>query len=162
MKYSLADYILSVKFDDAALNQMFGDISIGGEGDAVGSIEISRTQNMWETETFSTGAWVHNKNLSKAGTAVLNISQLSNKVERLKMMFNIYYTGDYGGCTLTLVDGYGNKVCTCTKTQKVRIKARKSVLSEQIFKKKGEMTEWKFTRTNRIVLKSVRQIWCQE
>lgn len=114
MKYSLADYILSVKFDDAALNQMFGDISIGGEGDAVGSIEISRTQNMWETETFSTGAWVHNKNLSKAGTAVLNISQLSNKVERLKMMFNIYYTGDYGGCTLTLVDSYGNKVCTCT------------------------------------------------
>ena len=56
MRYSLANYILSVKPDDPAINAMFGTISIGGEGNAVGSITLETSNDMWQTKGYATGA----------------------------------------------------------------------------------------------------------
>ena len=40
MQYSLADYILSIKPNDATLAQIFQKVEIGGEGSTVGSINV--------------------------------------------------------------------------------------------------------------------------
>ncbi len=112
-RYSLANYILSIDCNSDEIKNMFGTISIGGEGSYTDSITIGGLPNLWDTTGFSTGAWVHNKNLSKTGTATVSISQLSDKVKKFIKMCNVYYSGDYDGLTLSLSDTQGNKVCSC-------------------------------------------------
>lgn len=113
MKYSLANYILSIDADDAAIRSMFGAISIGGEGDAIGSISLS-VGEMWSTKGYATGAWVHEKSLDRHGTASVSINQLSPTVAKLIQLAKLYYGEDYNGFTLTITDISGNKIATCT------------------------------------------------
>lgn len=138
MKYSLADYILSITTNDASLTQMFGNVTVGGEGSALDSISISTSQDLWNTTGFATGAWVHNKNLSRVGTVEVSISQLSEKVAKFKQMVNIFYSGDYDGFTFTLSDSYGNKVCTCVDVYPTKI-------PNQSFGSDAAMQSWSFT-----------------
>ncbi len=113
MRYSLANYILSVKPDDPAINAMFGTISIGGEGNAVGSITLETSNDMWQTKGYATGAWIHSKNLSRIGTATISLSQLTDAVAKFKTLCNKFYQADYAGFTLTLSDIDGNKIADC-------------------------------------------------
>ena len=47
MKYSLANYILSIEPNDEIIKTYFGTISIGGEGSAVGSISMNITNEQF-------------------------------------------------------------------------------------------------------------------
>lgn len=109
-KYSLANYILSIESDNQTLRDMFGSISIGGEGSMLGSITISLANNLWTTASYPTGGWVHSKNLSRVGTIELTINMLSDSTSRFKKMVGVYYTGDYGSFTLSISDNEGNEL----------------------------------------------------
>lgn len=113
MKYSLSDYKVSIKTKDPALYSIFREITIGGEGSALDSITINTTNNLWDTTGFPTGGWVHNKNLSRVGTATISINQLSASVAKFKQLCNVYYGGDYEGVTLSVTDADNNEVASC-------------------------------------------------
>ena len=138
MQYSLADYILSIKPNDATLAQIFQKVDIGGEGSPVGSINVSLNSNLWSTTGFATGAWIHSKNLDRTGTIAINISQLSDNVAKFKQLVNVYYTGNYGGLTMSLIDSDGNEVCSAVDCRPVQIPA-------QDFSTTAQMQSWSFT-----------------
>lgn len=124
MKYSLANYIVSIEPNDATIKSMFGVISIGGEGSAVGSISATLTNDMWSTESFNTGAWVHSKNMSRTGTVTINLSQVSKEVAKFIKMCKLFYAGDYDGFTISISDISGMKVCTAVDSYIQRIPAQ--------------------------------------
>lgn len=119
-KYSLADYILSIRPDDAQLSS-FGTITVGGEGNALDSIEFSYSNDMWSTTSYSTGAWVHDKNLSRVGSINISLSQLSDQVAAFKQLVNKFYGGNYQGLTLSLTDSLGNNIATAIDCYFTRI-----------------------------------------
>lgn len=138
MKYSLANYILSIQPNDTTLRTMFSNVSIGGEGSASDSIVITLDNDIWKTSGFATGAWVHDKHLARNGKVTISVSQLSEKVAKFKQMCNIFYNGEYDGFTLSLVDNTGNKVCTCVDCYITKI-------PDQEFKESAQMQTWTFT-----------------
>lgn len=138
MKYSLANYILSIQSNDSSLSSLFQNVYIGGEGSALDNITISMNSEMWSTSGFATGAWVHNKNLNRTGTVSINISQLSTNVMRFKQMLSVFYGGDYEGFTLSLTDSTGAKVATCIDCYVIKI-------PDQAFGNDAGMQSWSFT-----------------
>lgn len=142
MRYSLSNYILSIASADAKINQLFKNVQIGGEGDALSSIVIQTSDRLWETDSFATGAWVHNKNLSRVGTCEVSISQLSDAVAKFKTFVAYFYgesaSEDIGGVTLTLSDSNNNVVATCEDCYPVQIPS-------QEFGAKAAEQRWQFT-----------------
>lgn len=138
MKYNLADYIVSIQANDESLRNLFQNVSIGGEGSAIGSISSETTEQMFTTKGYPTGAWVHNKNLSKVGTVTLEISQLSDKIAKLKQMLNVFYGGDYNGFTISLTDSTGAKVFTAIDCYITKVPA-------QAFGNEEVTQQWTFT-----------------
>ena len=104
MKYSLANRILSLEANDASLRQWFDKVTVGGNGSALESITVEYTNEQWTTDSFATGGYVHNKNLSKVGTITIVLSQLSEKINSFINLVNAHFTGDYQGLTITLTD----------------------------------------------------------
>lgn len=138
-RYSLADHIISFESKDQKINELFGSISIGGEGSYLDSITISTDSNIWETTGYSTGAWVHDKNLSRIGTVNITISQLTDAVARFIQLCKIYYAGGHDeGITLTLVDNTQRIICTCIDCYIQKI-------PEQGFGPKAANQTWTFT-----------------
>ena len=89
MKYSLSDYTLSISHSYGSYVQ--NPITIGGQGSAIGSIEISVDGTLWSTKGYATGAWVHNKNLDRTGTVTISINQLSSSVSYFATICKLYY-----------------------------------------------------------------------
>ena len=112
MRYSLTNYILSLEPNDPQIKSMFGTISIGGEGSYVGSVSFNRQANMFDTQGYATGAWVHNKNLSRVGTATVQLNQLSDAVSKFIKLAETFYSGDFDGFTISLVSITGEKVAS--------------------------------------------------
>lgn len=137
MRYSLADYILSIKSDDPNL-QSFGTISVGGEGDAIDSISIELDSNMWDTTGFATGAWIHDKNLSRTGKVAITLSQLSDKVAKFVQLAKVFYTGDFEGLTMSVTDSSGQEVALCEDCYVVKI-------PRQDFAARAANQTWTFT-----------------
>lgn len=142
MRYSLSNYTLSIASTNTVINELFETVQIGGEGDALSSITIQTENRLWETESFATGAWVHNKNLSRVGTCEISISQLSDAVAKFKTFIDYFYTGDngtdVGGVTITLNDANSNVVATCIDCYPTQIPA-------QEFTAKASEQRWQFT-----------------
>lgn len=137
-RYSLSDYILSIEPNDQTIKSLFGTISIGGEGSYTDSIRLSRTNNMWSTDGYATGAWVHNKNMSRVGTATLSINQMSPSVAKFIKLANAFYGADYDGFTLSLSDRSGTKVAEC-------VDCYITTIPEQAFETSAGMQNWEFT-----------------
>lgn len=141
MRYSLANYILSIASDDKKINSLFETVQIGGEGDALSSIAITTNDTLWETTSFATGAWIHNKNLSRTGTCEVSISQLSDAVAKFKTYIAYFYGSDntdVGGVTITLTDSNDNIIATCEDCYPTQIPA-------QEFSAKAVEQRWRFT-----------------
>jgi len=138
MKYSLSNYILTVKTNDSALYSIFKELSIGGEGSLVDSMSISLNSSLFTTTGFPTGGWVHDKNLDRTGTASVTLSQLSNNVDKLKQLMNAYYSGDYDGLTLTITDANANEVVSCED-------CFPSKFPDQQYQSKAQTQTWSFT-----------------
>ena len=137
MRYSLADYILSIKSDDPNL-QSFGTISVGGEGDAIDGVSIELDNNMWDTTGFATGAWIHDKNLSRTGKVAITLSQLSDKVAKFVQLAKVFYTGDFEGLTMSVTDSSGQEVALCEDCYVVKI-------PRQDFAARAANQAWTFT-----------------
>lgn len=137
-RYSLADYILSIDAVETSIRNLFGTLSIGGDGSAIGSISLSTATDMWSTKGYATGAWVHNKSLDRHGTCTVSINQLSDTVIRLIKLCSIFYTGNYQGLTLAVSDSAGNRVATCTDCYIVKI-------PDQSWGTEAEDQSWQFT-----------------
>jgi hypothetical protein len=144
MRYSLADYILAISSNDKKFATLFKDVRIGGEGDALASISIQQADQLWTTDSYATGAWVHNKNLSRVGTCDISISQLTDAVAKFKMFVNLFYgdntasTSHSDGITMTLSDSRGNNIVTCTDCYPTQIPT-------QEFGKTAADQTWSFT-----------------
>ena len=141
MKYSLANYILTIKANDPAMNGIFGSsnsVSVGGEGSYTDSINISMNSQIWQTTGFATGGWVHDKSLDRTGMATVSLSQLSDRVAKFKTLCNMYFSGDYEGLTMILNDSDGNEVAKCEDCFVTKI-------PDQSFGSKASMQNWSFT-----------------
>lgn len=130
MRYSLADYILSVKIPDDlrdvfmsatdTTDESSNRINIGGDGSYIGSIKTENNKEMFTTEGDATGSYIHNKSKDKTGKVTIDINQLSDVVLKLTRLVETYYSSDTvsDGLTLTIskATGSGNsqEVCTCT------------------------------------------------
>lgn len=138
MKYSLAKYILTISANDPKIRDIFDELTFGGDGSLVGSITFSRSNNMWETTSFATGGYVHNKNLSKVGSVDLSLNQLAKGIRQLIDASEAFFGSDYEGFTLTLTTNEGQKVasaisCYITKTP------------NQVFENQAQSQTWSFT-----------------
>ena len=140
MRYSLASYILAATSDNSDIKNIFQDVTIGGEGDALSSITIQVNDKLWETESFATGAWVHNKNLSRTGTVEISISQLSDKVAKFKTFVNHFYDSSFddSSITMTLQDSTGASIAICEDCYPTQIPS-------QEFGSKSTDQRWIFT-----------------
>ena len=137
-RYSLANYILSIEPKSSTIKSMFGTISIGGQGSYLGSISLSVSGTLWTTKGFATGAWVHDKDLDRTGTCKVTLHQLSNEVLKFIKLCNIYYGGDYDGCTLAVSDAKGNRIALCEDCYI-------SDFPDQTFGKESTSQDWSFT-----------------
>lgn len=107
MRYNLARYTLTITPPTTAseLVEAFGQsLTIGGNGSNVGSIELRRQNEMFSLKTYATGGYAVDKNLSKAGTISITLHQLSAEIQKFIKVCNVYFNGDYDGCTLTVMD----------------------------------------------------------
>lgn len=103
-KYSLSDYQLVVTINAPSEVNIPGitgsKFSIGGDGGInkngsfLGLITVSRAVDAWTTETDATGSWVHNRNLAKAGTISVNITQISDSIVKLMQVFSLFEEDD--------------------------------------------------------------------
>lgn len=137
MRYSLANYNVSIIPNDPELLAMFSKINIGGEGDAVGSISTSRSENLFTTNPYATGAYVHNKHLSKSGTCSISISQLAPQIAKLKRLVQQYEGHDWNGLTIT-VSGPEGAVASC-------VDAVPQKIPDQSFGAQEDSQSWVFT-----------------
>lgn len=139
MKYSLANYILSVEPNDSQIKDMFGGtIAIGGEGSYLGSISLSLANPQWSTTGYATGAWIHSKNLDRHGTVTVTLSQLSDPVSRFIQVCARNYGNDYDGFTLSLSDISGKRIATCVDCYITQI-------PDQTFADTAGTQSWSFT-----------------
>lgn len=138
MKYSLANYILSIDSNDYEIKNIFGTITIGGEGDSLDSLSLSHNATMYETTGYATGGWVHNKNLDRHGTATITLNQLSDRVGRFIQLVKLAFSGDYEGFTLSLSDIDGNQIATCVDCYITKI-------PDQSFNPQAQNQTWTFT-----------------
>ena len=112
MRYSLADYLVTIGDIDSAFGQ--DPITIGGEGSYTDTISVVRTDNAYETIGDATGSWVHKKSLSSVGTVTMTLNQVADKIAKLRQLFNVYYQQDIlNGFTVTIVDSEQHTVAKC-------------------------------------------------
>ena len=143
MRYSLADYIVTIEPNDEAIKSFFGTLSIGGgnSGNCVGSISLSIVQNLWETTGYATGGWVHNKNYDRHGTCSIQINQMSPEVRSFVDLCNHYFSGDYGSVTITVTAARGEEIVPIATCADCYIQKT----ADQTYGPSAENQNWVFT-----------------
>lgn len=125
-RYSLADYTLTVIFNDSSFVSAAGlssnSISIGGEESYLNNFTISyANSSIWTTSADSTGSYVHNKNLQKNGSIQISINQMSEQVKQFIQICNVYFSSSniHSGATIKVyanngTDNVADLICTAT------------------------------------------------
>lgn len=112
MRYSLTDYLLTIKLPEEIAG--YTEVTIGGEGSYLESININPQGTLYTTEADDTGAWIHSKSLDRHGQVQVSLNQLSEKSAILRNLCNCFYNHDYDkGMTITVQGLNGNTVATC-------------------------------------------------
>lgn len=112
-RYSLTDYILSVKvpnelreiFLENSTDESQNIISIGGDNSYVGEIQIGEPKKaQWSVEGDDTGSYVANKSKNRTADISVQLNQVSDKINLLTRLFETYYDADTitEGLTLTI------------------------------------------------------------
>lgn len=112
IKYSLANYLVTITPKDENVRSVFDSITIGGSGTTTSSIELPQI-SMWRTDGYSTGGYVHNKTYDRHGSISITINQLSDDVSDLIKLFTLYCDNDYDGFTISVTDIAGNHIADC-------------------------------------------------
>ena len=155
-RYSLADHIVVITLpdDNQEVLERSGlkanaPITIGGpgqngnEGSFVGSIKVSRKEDLWDTQGDPTGSWVHNKSLNRTGNVDIDINQISDDVIRLSMICNAYEAiqGAVGGLTIEVINAFNldlPSIAVCSDCLITKI-------PDQNLGEKAEEQGWSFT-----------------
>lgn len=144
--YSLADYILTLGVDSAALRNLLGlstnSFSIGGEGQFLGSVKVTYNTDQWSTKADATGSWVHSKSYDQSGEISLDINQMAPAVVRFIGIVSAYYSSTEikDGFTLTLKKA-GNNETFNVVAEDCRIKK----IADQEFEPEAKDQTWAFT-----------------
>ena len=143
--YSLADYILTLGIDSAQLRSLLGlsenTISIGGEGQYMGSIKVAYTSDQWSMKADATGAWTHSKSYDQSGTFSLSLNQMSPAVIRFIGIVAAYYSSNEirDGFTLTL-----KKAGNTETFNVVGEDCRPVKIADQTFEAESSEQDWTF------------------
>lgn len=143
--YSLADYILTLGIDSAELRTLLGlsstSVSIGGEGQYMGSVTVAYSTDQWTTKADATGAWIHSKSYDQSGTFTVSINQMSPAVIRFIGIVAAYYSSNEirDGFTLTLKKA-GNNETFNVVGEDCRIRKN----ADQRFDTEAQDQEWVF------------------
>lgn len=143
--YSLADYILTLGIDSYELRTLLGlsssSISIGGEGQYMGSVKVSYTTDQWTTKADATGAWTHSKSYDQSGTITVSINQMSPAVIRFIGIVAAYYSSNEvrDGFTITLKKA-GNNETFNVLGEDCRIRKN----ADQDFASEAQEQDWVF------------------
>lgn len=148
-RYALSDYELQITFPSAPNGeQRLPDLCIGGpgqngyEGSFLGSIKVTRNNNLWDTDGDPTGSWVHSKNLNRTGTVELDIRQVSDDVLKFAYICSFYESNEQdtlGGCTIRIVNSYnGLAVAECLDCYITKV-------PDQNYGASAETQAWTFT-----------------
>jgi len=147
-KYSLADHLLTVTvpagvISDAEETFVIGGPGATGEGSFVGSVSVSRTEDVWKTVGDETGSWVHNKSLNRTGSCSVELRQVSDMVIKLSQICNVFEAKQdkTQGMTLSVSSACGEpsgKVAVCEDCYIKKV-------PEQKFGAEAEMQSWEFT-----------------
>lgn len=118
------------------------NISIGGEGQFMGSISISYNTDQWTTSADSTGAWVHSKSYDQSGTITVDINQMSPAVIKFIGIVSAYYSVPdlRDGFTLTLKKADSNDTLTIVAED-----CRVQKIADQEFDDEAAEQSWTFT-----------------
>ena len=146
-RYSLADHTVKITFPD---NLTVGGVNIGGTvlkiggpgdnntgGSFTGEITVSRSTDTWSTEGDATGSWVHNKSLNRTGSVSMQIRQISDDVIRLKMLSQVFETGDFPGCKI--------EVFSITDTVARAEDCYITKIPDQVYGENAAMQTWNWT-----------------
>lgn len=157
-KYSLADYQITVTFPtgenaNLLLNRVGlvdnTPISIGGpgqnglDGSFVGSIKVSRSNDVWKTEGDATGSWVHSKSLDRTGKISVDINQVSDQVLTLIYITNAYQNiqDTIGGLQITVKNAYNPSLPAVATAYDCYI----TKVPDQDFQDSARTQSWEFT-----------------
>ena len=114
MKYSLAKYSFTISSNDEAIKRIFGEsLTIGGQGSTTDDITVSQANAPMAIKSYATGGYVFEQTFDRHGTASISISQVSDAVNKLKQLLNLYYTKDFEPLTIVVTDNEGNQVASC-------------------------------------------------
>lgn len=138
MRYSLANYICTIKSSDSDLVRFYGGVTIGGQGTETDSLSATRKDDLYNTTSYATGGYVHSKNLSKVGTISITLSQLSKNVGYLKELLNAYTVNDYSGLDISLDTNDGTNILKAIDCMPVKI-------PQQQFTNSAGTQTWEFT-----------------
>lgn len=151
-RYGLADYELTVNFPSNAnfVSSLGLDgtmITIGGpgqngyEGSYVGSITVTRKNDLWQTDDDPTGSWVHSKNLGRSGEVEVDITQVSDQIVTLAYLCMAYESVQESIDGLTLEIKNSMSGLTVAKCYDCLIKK----IPDQKFGETAERQTWVFT-----------------
>lgn len=145
MRYSLASHTIQFVSTNNEIKSLIGNIRIGGEGNAVGSISVAIDSTLWTIKTYATGAWVHEKNLNRSGSVTMSISQLSPAIAKLITLCNMFYgpsnnasdKNDIDGITINIMEG-SKQLAICEDCYPTKIPS-------QDFNETSSDQNWEFT-----------------
>lgn len=144
--YSLADYILTLGVDSTSLRNLLGlstnTISIGGEGQFLGSVKVAYTSDQWTTKADATGSWCHSKSYDQSGQFTLEINQMAPAVIRFIGIVSAYYSSTEikDGFTLTLKKAGNNETFNVVGEDCRIVK-----ITDQEFGNEAADQSWSFT-----------------
>lgn len=145
MRYSLASHSVQFATEDEQISKLFGNLQIGGEGNAIGSINVSIDTTLWNTKAYATGAWVHEKNLNRSGKVSLAISQLAPAVAKLITLCNMFYKDVSDGIDDNSIDGITINVMEGSKQIAICEDCYPTKIPSQDFGESSADQTWEFT-----------------
>lgn len=145
MRYSLASHSVQFATDNEQITKLFGNLQIGGEGNAIGSISASIDATLWSTKTYATGAWVHEKNLSRSGKVTLSISQLAPVVAKLITLCNMFYKDVEDGVDNNSINGLTINIMQGSKQVAICEDCYPTKIPSQDFGESAADQNWEFT-----------------
>lgn len=145
MRYSLASHSVQFATEDEQISKLFGKLQIGGEGNAIGSISVAIDATLWNTKTYATGAWVHEKSFSRSGKVSVNISQLSPTIAKLITLCNMFYKDVADGLDNNSIDGITINVMEGSKQIAICEDCYPMKIPSQDFGESSADQMWEFT-----------------
>lgn len=90
--YSLTEYQVNISLPEkmASLIKQ-NEISLGGSGSYLESIEIRLNSDTWTVKGDSTGSYIHTLNADRTGSFSLTLNQVSSTSKLLYFLFNVYF-----------------------------------------------------------------------